>query len=506
MMKMKNDAVSTLVGTILLLLIAVSVMSIIYINVLSDEGPESQRFVTIVGTVDGTNMVIEHHGGEYIPIDEVRLDITFLGQTIHVDPEHDLSPNELADGYWGLGERIIVPFPLENLTYDDYDNIEAKILAIDEQKNEVSFIGNLDLDVVSDVSVDITVNNSSPEIGQTVLFTLSVTNPEGAVDAKNVTIFFQLPDSFSYVGYYAENGTYSHSSGLWHMGDISINQDSIDLLITAIYEGPGALYDFTQLIMLVDGSGSVRSEDWNIMRIGLSKAVEDPTVFPHDGTVELTIIQFAQNASFLEIGPIVITSGNANSVVNSIVNLDQRKGGTPLGCALKHAADTLVNSPEFDISQRQIVNIITDGMPNRDCVDTPGVYSGSDVSYAEGKTSAVDWRNYLISTCSMTEDIDEIDSFAMGILSEYYTEGPDVNWLNSSIIWPMPGCIAPPFDAGRSWVYEVDSWEDFYNATKEMFQIIFYGVWVTSEIYETHPRDPNETNDRTQVLIISDQP
>jgi len=506
MIKTSNDAVSTLVGTILLLLIAICAMSVIYLTVLSDEGPENQRFVTVVGTVEGTNMIIEHHGGESIPIDEVKLDVIFLGQTLHVDPNTDLSPQALADGYWGLGERIVIPFPLENLTYDDYDDINAEIIAIDEEKNEISFIGNLELDVVSDVAVRIKSNNTSPDIGQRVLFTLSVTNPEGVVDAKNVTIFFQLPDSFIYVGHFAENGTYNHNSGLWRMGDITINQDSIDLEITSIFNGSGEMYEITQLSMLVDGSGSVRTGDWNIMRTGLSMAVKDPTVFPHDGSVELNIIQFAKNGAFLEIGPTVITSGNANNVANSIANLNQRKGGTPLGCAFKKAADTFVNSPNFDPNYRQVVNIVTDGMPNRDCVSTPGVYSGSDVPYEEGKASAEYWRDYLITTCLMTEEQDEIDSLAVGILSGYYTSGPDSEWLNSSIIWPVPGCIAPPFDAGRSWVREVASWEDFYNATKEMFRIIFQGVWVTSEIFDTYPNDPNETNDRTQVLIVPESP
>lgn len=502
----RNDAVSTLVGTILLLFIAVSAMSVVYLTVLSDEGPEDQRFVNIVGTVEGTNMVIEHHGGESIPIDEVKLDVKFLGQILHVDPENDLTSQALADGYWGLGERITIPFPLENLTYKDYENIKAEIIAIDQEKNEISFFGNLELNVVSDVAVRITTNNTTPDVGQKVLFTVSVSNPEGVVDAKNVTIFFKLPDSFIFKGHHVVNGTYNFNSGLWKIGDININQDSIDLEITSIYNGTDISYDFTQLSILVDGSGSVRTDDWNIMRNGISEVVKDSTVFPHDGSVELNIIQFADSSAYLEIGPIVITSGNANNVANDIANLDQRKGGTPLGCALKLAADTFISSPEFSPDHRQVVNIVTDGMPNRDCVDTPGIYSGSDVTYDEGKTSAVQWRDYLISTCSFTEELDEIDSTAVGNLSGYYTSGPDVAWLNSSIIWPVPGCIAPPFDAGRSWVHEVSSWEDFYLSINEMFKIIFDGIWITSEIYNTYPNDPNETNDRTQVLIVPENP
>jgi uncharacterized protein YegL len=333
-----------------------------------------------------------------------------------------------------------------------------------------------------------------------------VSNPEGIVDAKNVSVIFSLPDSFTYDGHYAEIGTYNKNSGIWEVGDLHLNENTVNLQITASFNGGDAEYEFTQLSILVDGSGSVESPDWNIMREGLSAAIKDPTVFPHTGSVELSIIQFAKNGAYLEIGPTVIDSSTYNSVASSLENLNQRNGGTPLACGLKRAADTFYNSPLFDEDYRQVVNIVTDGMPNRDCSDAPNEYTGNNVNYDEGKANAVEWREYLLQQCSFTEEKDEIDSLAVGKLSNYYSSGPDSEWLNSSIIWPSPGCIAPPFDAGRSWVREVDSWDDFYNASKEMFRIIFQGIWITSEIEESYPTDPNNTNDRTQVLIVPKPP
>lgn len=499
---MNSQAVSPIIGTVLLLIIAVGAMSVVYLNVLSDDGPQNQKFVTVVGTVEGTDMVIEHHGGENLPIDNIKLNIMFMNETLEVDLEKDLSAEARADGYWGLGERILIPFPLENLTYEEYDDIKAEILAVDEQENSIAFIGNLDLDVVSDVDVKISVNNSSPGLNENVTFTVSVTNPDGIVDAKNVTVRFLLPNSFTYVGKNVERGSYNHNSGLWNLGDLTLDQDPVELKITAKFIGGEALYEFTQLSILVDGSGSVKSADWNIMRTGLSEALKDPDVFPHNESVELNIIQFATNRAYLQIGPIVIKNSNYNDIANQIVTLPQKNGGTSLSCALKLAADTFINSPNFMPNHRQIVSIVTDGMPNRDCSDEPKEYFGSNVEYPKGKASAVEWRDYLLSTCSFTEDKDEIDSLAVGKLSGYYTSGPDSEWLNESIIWPSPGCIAPPFDAGRSWVREVESWEDFYDATKEMFRIMFKGIWINCEIIQTYPADPNETNDRTQVLIV----
>ncbi|MBS3777764.1 MAG: VWA domain-containing protein [Candidatus Thermoplasmatota archaeon] len=501
-----NYAVSPIIGTVLLLIIAVGAMSVVYLNVLSDEGPPNQKFVTVVGTVEGTDMIIEHKGGQPLEIEDIKLNIFFMNRTVSVNLEKDLSAEARADGYWSLGERISIPFPLENISYHDYDNIEAEVIAVDEQENSITFIGNLDLDVVSDVDVKVSVNDSSPEINQKIRFTVSVSNPEGIVDAKNVSIHFSLPDSFDYIDYDAEKGSYNKNSGIWKIGDLYLNQDAVNLEVTASFNGGDATFEFTQLSILVDGSGSVRGPDWNIMREGLSAAIKDPNVFPHTGSVELSIIQFAQNGAYLEIGPIVIDSSTYNSVASKVENLGQRNGGTPLACGLKLAADTFYNSPLFDEEHRQVVNIVTDGMPNRDCSDEAGVYTGSNVDYDEGKASAEEWREYLRGKCSFTEEKDEIDSLAVGKLSNYYSSGPDSEWLNFSIIWPFPGCIAPPFDAGRSWVREVDNWDDFVEASREMFRIIFQGIWVTSEIETSYPRDPNSTNDKTQLLIVPEPP
>jgi hypothetical protein len=235
-------------------------------------------------------------------------------------------------------------------------------------------------------------------------------------------------------------------------------------------------------------------------------AVQDKNVFPQTGDVELTIVQFAGNTAVVNypygLEPVIITQANADDVAYDIAHLVQRNGGTPLACGFKRVADVLKASSYFDPDNRQVINIVTDGMPNVDCSSTPGVYNGNSVSYDKGKASASTWREYLLNELEMTEDKDEIDSVAVGILSAYYSTGPDTDWINESMIWPQPGCIAPPFDAGLSWVREVESWVDFYNATKEMFQVIFRGVWITAEVSSSEPADPNETNDKTQVMLV----
>ena len=59
----------------------------------------------------------------------------------------------------------------------------------------------------------------------------------------------------------------------------------------------------TQLAMILDGSGSISSSDFNIMKEGLARSIENASIFPHDGNVELTVIQFGGTKAQKELGP-----------------------------------------------------------------------------------------------------------------------------------------------------------------------------------------------------------
>ena len=89
----------------------------------------------------------------------------------------------------------------------------------------------------------------------------------------------------------------------------------------------------TQMAMILDGSTSISSGEWNIMVNGLADAVENSSCVPQDGTVELTVVQFgdwSNPKAQLEVGPVVITAGNAATIANDIRNISQMGGVHPL--------------------------------------------------------------------------------------------------------------------------------------------------------------------------------
>jgi len=116
--KIGDSAVSEIVGAVLLLAIAIAVFSVIYMNVLSDDGPDPDIYSTIVGKVEGTgdstdaiDVVFEHRRGEGIDINS-KLSLLLEGKyPIQTTVANLLDSNSKTNGMWDIGEKLIYKFP-----------------------------------------------------------------------------------------------------------------------------------------------------------------------------------------------------------------------------------------------------------------------------------------------------------------------------------------------------------------------------------------------------------
>jgi len=216
-----------------------------------------------------------------------------------------------------------------------------------------------------------------------------------------------------------------------------------------------------QVGMVLDGSGSISSSDWTTIVNGIASAVENNV--PHDGTVELTVVQFSTGLSethgsfsFMartEVAPTVITGSNFATVATTIRNIAQDGGRTPMADGVWVAWLDMSGSQNFRTASKQVINVATDGEPNERWSDTnlrtPAGTSSSDVT---------DARN-----AAVTAGLDELDAEGIGT-------GVNVNYLRDSVVWPQPGTIAPPFNAG--WVQQVADAAAFAAAIGHKFEII----------------------------------
>ena len=217
----------------------------------------------------------------------------------------------------------------------------------------------------------------------------------------------------------------------------------IVMMVTMAFAAPASAQVEVQIGMALDNSGSIGDTNWQTIVDGVADAVNDSTCVPHDGTVELTVVRFG-HITEVAVGPVVITSTNATAIANSIRAIPYNDGGTPMAEGITATANAMSSSLHFDPAIKQVINIATDGVPN-------------------SPAATITARDNAITLLEMTDDQDEIDAEAIGT-------GANVIWLKDNIVYPQPGTIAPPYDAG--WVRVVADAQEFAESMCEKFEAI----------------------------------
>ena len=226
-----------------------------------------------------------------------------------------------------------------------------------------------------------------------------------------------------------------------------------------------------QVGICLDGSGSINSTEWQIMLDGLADAVGDANIVPQDGTIELTVVQFASaitGGARVEIPPATVTPASIGGLVAGISAMVQGTGRTPMAAGIdllvstmKYEADgTTVRDKWADASWR-VMNISTDGVPNE-----PG---GTE---ATGKTAA-----HASLVAAVAEGLNESDAEGIGFFQD------DLEWMASitGIVHPSPGWIVhdsepypprPPSAEFTGFVRACSDFDDYSDAIAEKFLIL----------------------------------
>jgi len=106
--KRANNAVSEIIGVILLLAMAVALFSTVYLFVMHDAldiSENSPPSVTVLGTIGGGDIILEHRGGEALSLD-TEIMITISGIVYNMTVGDLLDDESKADGKWSVGEKL----------------------------------------------------------------------------------------------------------------------------------------------------------------------------------------------------------------------------------------------------------------------------------------------------------------------------------------------------------------------------------------------------------------
>ncbi len=497
-LKESNYSVSEIIGMLLLLFIVVSLFSITFLTILSDNGPEPQTFVKITGEVIGREIIFEHQGGEVLNADTI-ISIDLPNNSVK-GPVSNWLEDSNHDMIWNLGERMIFPFDYDLDHLGDYAFIDTK--AIDPVSNSIVFMGPVKTRIVSDVGVEVFVDNMNPSIYDNITIRIVVTSYGGDVNGSgNVRIRYQIPEGLTFLEYTANQGIYDNQTGLWSVGNVHVTRQAIIDIVTEV---TGVMqHEPVQLALVLEGGYNhdrdvgIHESDWhNQMMNSIKHAIQYSEVIPHDGSVELTVVKYGYDdppRPDLILSPTILTDDNDDDLAKLFDSNEYPDDYFPLASTLRYTSDIMRNVGDFAPEKRQIILIVSCGYP--DCVWVPGSYEGIVSTESDARISTIEAIEYVNDTLQLDPEHDELNAIAVG------KWGVDIDFLNVSVPLPKPGYLTPPItDPG--WVYTVDGgWKDFEGALHLILRTLLNEIFIKVELFDSSTIDLNPTNNNAVIII-----
>jgi len=218
----------------------------------------------------------------------------------------------------------------------------------------------------------------------------------------------------------------------------------------------------TQLCLVIDGSDSIRSAEWGTITQGIAEAIN--RTIPRDGSVELTIVQFGYTAdegyAKTEIPPVVINSTNHATIANHVLTILQGGIGTSMAHGLYVGWQEILDSPHFETAKYQIINLATDGEPNR--------RNDNATTDLDGNGQIDCWDDVIaVVDNAVNLGLEELDIEGIGITNS------SRDWFKNWVVHPQPGTLAPPFSK-PGWIRVVANVAEFANTIDQKLQLVVF--------------------------------
>jgi hypothetical protein len=218
-----------------------------------------------------------------------------------------------------------------------------------------------------------------------------------------------------------------------------------------------------QICIMLDGSSSITAKEWDAIIDTVADSIVQ--VIPRNESIELSVVQFGYSKSDgyakTEVSPTVIKNSNYASFANHVRAISRGAGETSTVHGLSLAWREIKNSANFQYASRQIINIVTDGLPG---VKTHN--STSDIDDSGVKDSKDDF--ITIMHWAIGEGLDELDVEAVGMPNSTQ------NWWLQWGIFPQPSSIVSPFTKS-GWIRVSHDVTDFADTIDEDFQSMLRG-------------------------------
>jgi len=155
---------------------------------------------------------------------------------------------DIAQRLWTIGEviagqEVTASIKMIVTDVDDFINNIATVTTDSDDYNGYNNTNTVAVDpwepTNADLSLDKTVNNPTPVVGDVVAWTVSITNT-GPDTAWNTRVTEELPEGLTFVGTRASSGSYDFESGVWNVGHLE-NGETANLVVSTRVENEAAM-------------------------------------------------------------------------------------------------------------------------------------------------------------------------------------------------------------------------------------------------------------------------
>jgi len=123
-----NKAVSEIIGSVVLLAMAITIISVVYMQVLSEPGPSEKTYTTIIGKFEEGTVAFENQRGETL-VPGAQIMLTIAGQQ---------TPTITLGDEWNIGKKL---YPVSYL--GDLTDVQIDATIVDKNSNSMVFWGRL---------------------------------------------------------------------------------------------------------------------------------------------------------------------------------------------------------------------------------------------------------------------------------------------------------------------------------------------------------------------------
>ena len=217
-----NYAISEVMGTVLLLIMAVSLFGVVYVFVVNEafNPEENAPSVAIAGTTEGKNLIFENRGGKSLSSESLICFLSVAGQEMNMEIGPYLEDTN-GNGMWDAGERLVFN---ETSIGVDITGLQVDAAIIDKESDSLVMSGTL-------------------QEGETFEFPYVTTLDETDVESDRARLWME----YNFRGNYTGDIRFAYKSGMgaWNYSTWLTGQSgegTYGYIITGLY--PETIYQF----------------------------------------------------------------------------------------------------------------------------------------------------------------------------------------------------------------------------------------------------------------------